>query len=72
MKIIAKFQDCYDGYGDKQEPPIPESDRWLAWFEPFPKGMTVTGKTKQEAFDQLMISLRVKILYDSKLNDLKP
>ena len=59
MRLLIDFKDCCEA--DNR---IPESDRWLAWFDGMP-GMVVAEATRQEAFDQLMISLRVKILYDN-------
>lgn len=59
MKLTIEFKDCWEN-----DTMIPETDRWMAWFEEI-RGMVETGSTKQCAFDQLMNSLRVKILYDN-------
>lgn len=56
MKIIAEIQG----------PTLIEEDQegYIAFIEQMP-GLIETGKTKEEAFNELMISLRVKIIYDS-------
>lgn len=59
MKLTVQFQDCWEDTFT-----VPESDRWLAWFVEMP-GMVVSASTKQDAFNELMTSLRVKILYDN-------
>lgn len=43
-----------------------QAGNWIAWIDEMP-GMVESGFTEQSAFDQLMISLRVKIIYDSNL-----
>lgn len=62
-RIKIEFTDCWEG-----NPLLPESDRWIAVCEDFK--IVVVGKTKQEAFDEVMISLRVKLLYDNNLTEI--
>lgn len=44
---------------------------YVGFFDALP-GMVCSGATKQQAFDELMLSLAVKILYDSGVNDVSP
>ncbi len=39
---------------------------WMAWIDAIP-GMVVSGETKEQAFEELMISLKVKWAYDNNI-----
>ncbi len=56
-KIIVKIDKCYD---------IAHGNHYYAHI-PSMAGLGETGTTDEEAFDELMKSLRVKIIYDSEL-----
>lgn len=49
-------------------------EEWKGWYASIPqmKGVGESGVTQQEAFDELMISLRTKIIFDSNLHNVKP
>lgn len=59
MNLSITFQDCWEF--DKL---IPEDQRWLAYIESLP-GIAVAASTKDKAFDEIMISLKIKIAYES-------
>lgn len=45
-----------------------DTEGYIAYFsDPNFKGLVETGLTKQEAFNELMVSLRVKLAYDNGL-----
>lgn len=50
--------------------PMPGADpEYPEWYVHIPAmiGMGESGKTKKEAFEELMISLKVKIMYDNQI-----
>lgn len=59
ISLKITFEDCWEV--DKL---IPENVRWLAYIESMP-GLVVAAPTKDKAFEEIMISLRVKAAYDS-------
>lgn len=59
MNLKITFNDCWEF--DKL---IPEEARWVAYIESIP-GIAVQAPTKDEAFNEIMISLKVKIACDS-------
>jgi hypothetical protein len=59
------FVDCWEGI--EEEKRLPESDRWIATLEPLK--IVVTAPTKEMAFEEVMISIRVLAMY---ANELKP
>lgn len=60
ISLAIEFEDSWE-FDDR----IPESNRWLAILHSMP-GIVVVASTKDEAFNQIMISLKVKAAYDSK------
>lgn len=57
MNLIVKIER-YPAMGDCDE------DTYLAFIDQMP-GLVESGKTEKEAFEELMISLKVKIAHDS-------
>lgn len=64
MKIEVKFEYFPVPIGEVTEE---EWQSWLTSIESMP-GMVENGKTKEEAFTQLMKSLMVKIMYDNGIS----
>lgn len=66
-RLTVEF-DCM-GVSEEEKKANPEmvEQQCVAWIKEMP-GMVDTGKTKLEAFEQLMISLKVKLAYDNNID----
>ena len=58
---FIEFIDCWEDV----EKDMPESDRWLAIYKPF--GIALTAPTKEKAFEQVVISIKVLLAYKNKI-----
>lgn len=59
ISLKIEFTDCWEF-----DELIDADQRWLAVLHSIP-GTAVTAPTKDKAFEEIMISLRVKAAYDS-------
>lgn len=57
VSLKVEFMDCWEGNKD-----IPEDHRWLANLRPI---AAVTAPTKEQAFEEVMKSIRVMAMYQS-------